>query len=169
MLYILNPVIRVFNFQSQNAARQAASAATQLMTASHSANRTNRNTTSQAHLVHQCDDVNDTVPVLVQSLKAVQRSGDTATAQLNLINASQDFIHVSSQSVGLSLCVSVCLSIPPSSTSSTPARTSYTLVVCLSVCLSVCLTDCVCLSVCLCVCLYGPAQPHQHQPGLHTR
>ncbi|XP_041355718.1 talin-1-like [Gigantopelta aegis] len=77
----------------ENAARQAAAAATQLINASHSANKTNRNTTSQAHLVHQCEDVNEAIPYLVQSLKAVQRSQDTATAQLNLINASQDFIH----------------------------------------------------------------------------
>lgn len=78
------------------AARQAATSATQLMTASNAANRTNKNTTSLQQLEEHCKAVNDQLPRLVQGFRATQDNADSATAQLNLINASQEFIQPAS-------------------------------------------------------------------------
>ncbi|KAL8568329.1 hypothetical protein ACOMHN_040902 [Nucella lapillus] len=76
----------------ENAAKQAVAASTQLMNSAHHANKTNRNQTSQHHLVAASQALDEQIPDLVQTLRAVQKSQDSATAQLNLINASQDFI-----------------------------------------------------------------------------
>ncbi|XP_021356551.1 talin-1-like isoform X2 [Mizuhopecten yessoensis] len=76
----------------EHAARQAATAATQLINASSSANKTNTNTMSQQQLSQYCKEVNEQLPKLVQGFHGSMNNTDSASAQLNLINASQDFI-----------------------------------------------------------------------------
>ncbi|XP_076439084.1 talin-1-like isoform X2 [Babylonia areolata] len=86
----------------ENAARQAAAAGTQLINAAHQANKTNRNQTSQQQLMAACHTMDEQIPDLVQSLRSVQKSQDSATAQLNLINASQDFIQPATRMIAAS-------------------------------------------------------------------
>ncbi|ESO89699.1 hypothetical protein LOTGIDRAFT_218488 [Lottia gigantea] len=76
----------------ENAARQAVSASTQLINSSKQANKTNRNAASQQQLAAQCQVVDEEIPNLVQSIKGAQRHYDSASAQLGLINSSQEFI-----------------------------------------------------------------------------
>ncbi|XP_067653820.1 talin-1-like isoform X2 [Haliotis asinina] len=83
----------------ENAANHAAAAATQLINSSSLANKTNRNATTEAQLRQQCEAVNEEIPPLVHAIRASQRSQDSATAQLSLINASQDFIQPASRMV----------------------------------------------------------------------
>ncbi|XP_033725564.1 talin-1-like isoform X5 [Pecten maximus] len=80
----------------EHAARQAATAATQLVNASSSANKTNTNTVSQQQLTQSCKEVNEQLPRLVQGFQGSIKNTDSASAQLNLINASQDFIQPAS-------------------------------------------------------------------------
>ena len=86
----------------ENAARQAASASTQLVNAANSANSTNRNTTSQHQLEIQINEMNEELPKLVQAFRASMLNTDSATAQLNLINQSKDFIQPASVLIGAS-------------------------------------------------------------------
>ena len=81
-------------FLTQNAARQAVAAGTQLMNSAKQANKSNRNHASQQQLVVSSQALDEQIPDLVQALRGVQKSRDNATAQLTLINASQDFIQV---------------------------------------------------------------------------
>ncbi|KAL5020158.1 hypothetical protein ScPMuIL_003050 [Solemya velum] len=81
----------------ENAARNAASAATQLTNASHAANQSNINTSSQQQLYAQCRAMDEQLPSLVQGFRATVNNMDSATAQLTLINACQDFIQPASK------------------------------------------------------------------------
>ncbi|XP_055955771.1 talin-2-like isoform X4 [Patella vulgata] len=76
----------------ENAAKQAVSASTQLINSSKQANKSNHNTASQQQLSAQCQVVDEEIPNLVQGIRAAQRHYDSASAQLGLINASQEFI-----------------------------------------------------------------------------
>ena len=78
----------------QNAARQAATASTHLINSSNMANRSNTNTTSQHELEMQCKVVNDQLATLVQGFRAVANNPDSASAQLQLLKACQEFIQV---------------------------------------------------------------------------
>ncbi|XP_060074093.1 talin-1-like isoform X2 [Ylistrum balloti] len=80
----------------EHAARQAATAATQLINASTSANKSNTNTVSEQQLTQSCKEVNEQLPRLVQGFQGSVKNTDSASAQLNLINASQDFIQPAS-------------------------------------------------------------------------
>ena len=69
-------------------------AGTQLMNSAKQANKSNRNHASQQQLVVSSQALDEQIPDLVQALRGVQKSRDNASAQLTLINASQDFIQV---------------------------------------------------------------------------
>ncbi|XP_071140342.1 talin-1-like isoform X1 [Mytilus edulis] len=86
----------------ENAARQAASASTQLVNAAKSANTTNTNTSSQHQLDIQINEMNEALPKLVQAFRASMLNTDSATAQLNLINQSKDFIQPASALIAAS-------------------------------------------------------------------
>ncbi|XP_070178806.1 talin-1-like [Littorina saxatilis] len=83
----------------ENAAKQAVAAGTQVINASRQANKTNRNQSSQQQLEVSCQGLDQQIPDLVQSLRGVQKSRDSATAQLNLINASQEFLQPASRMI----------------------------------------------------------------------
>ncbi|RUS77308.1 hypothetical protein EGW08_014935, partial [Elysia chlorotica] len=84
----------------ESSASQAAAAATQLISASNQAYKTNSNPTSNQQMATAAEGLDQQIPDLVQALRAVQRSQDSATAQLALINASQDFIQPASRLIG---------------------------------------------------------------------
>ncbi|XP_052786529.1 talin-1-like isoform X4 [Mya arenaria] len=76
----------------QSAAKNAATASTQLINASTSANKTNTNTSSQHDLEVHCRAVNDELPALVQGFRGVANNRDSARAQLTLLKSSQEFV-----------------------------------------------------------------------------
>uniref|UniRef100_A0A8W8NJ43 Talin-1 n=1 Tax=Magallana gigas TaxID=29159 RepID=A0A8W8NJ43_MAGGI len=78
----------------ENAARHTASATTQLINASKNANKSNTNKTSEHQLTQQCQ-----LPLLIQGFRGSETNQDSATAQLQLINASKEFIQPASQLV----------------------------------------------------------------------
>ncbi|XP_064596457.1 talin-1-like [Liolophura sinensis] len=83
----------------EKAAKEATSAATQLINSSNTAGKSNRNTVSQQHLIEQCRAVSELIPSMVQGIRAMSNNSDSAVAQLNLINASQNFIQPGSRLV----------------------------------------------------------------------
>ncbi|XP_056003983.1 talin-1-like isoform X5 [Ostrea edulis] len=83
----------------ENAARHTASATTQLINASKNANKSNTNTSSEHQLTHQCQVMNEQLPLLIQGFRRSETNPDSATAQLHLINASKEFIQPASQLV----------------------------------------------------------------------
>ncbi|XP_055873161.1 talin-1 isoform X5 [Biomphalaria glabrata] len=84
----------------ENCANQAAAAATQLISASNQAYKTNCNPSSNQQMATAAQNLDQQIPTLVQAMRAVQRHPDSATAQLALINASQDFIQPASRLIG---------------------------------------------------------------------
>ncbi|CAL1533836.1 unnamed protein product, partial [Lymnaea stagnalis] len=84
----------------ESSANQAAAAATQLINASNQAYKTNCNPSSNQQMATAAQSLDQQIPTLVQALRAVQRHPDSATAQLALINASQDFIQPASRLIG---------------------------------------------------------------------
>ncbi|KAH9509677.1 Talin-2, partial [Bulinus truncatus] len=86
----------------ENCANQAATAATQLINASNQAYKTNCNPSSNQQMATAGQNLDQQIPLLVQALRAVQRNPDSATAQLALINAAQDFIQPASRLIGAS-------------------------------------------------------------------
>ncbi|XP_061190933.1 talin-1-like isoform X2 [Saccostrea echinata] len=83
----------------ENAARRTASATTQLINASKNANKSNTNTSSEHQLTQQCQIMNEQLPLLIQGFRKSETNQDSATAQLQLINASKEFIQPASQLV----------------------------------------------------------------------
>lgn len=83
----------------ENAARRTASATTQLINASKNANKSNTNKTSEHQLTQQCQIMNEQLPLLIQGFRGSETNQDSATAQLQLINASKEFIQPASQLV----------------------------------------------------------------------
>ncbi|KAI8493573.1 Talin-1 [Branchiostoma belcheri] len=76
----------------QNAAKHAAAVATQTIAASQAAASSNKNPASQQQLVTSCKHVADHIPRLVQGVRGSRAQPDSPSAQLLLINASQEFI-----------------------------------------------------------------------------
>ncbi|XP_066270432.1 talin-1-like isoform X14 [Branchiostoma lanceolatum] len=76
----------------QNAAKHAAAVATQTIAASQAASSSNKNPSSQQQLVSSCKHVADHIPRLVQGVRGSRAQPDSPSAQLLLINASQEFI-----------------------------------------------------------------------------
>ncbi|XP_050464665.1 talin-1 isoform X2 [Cataglyphis hispanica] len=73
-------------------AKQAASTATQCIAASSSIGHHNTNPASQEELNMECHTIAQHIPRLVSGVKGTQAQPDNPTAQLNLINASEQFL-----------------------------------------------------------------------------
>ncbi|XP_017757790.1 PREDICTED: talin-1 [Eufriesea mexicana] len=73
-------------------AKQAASTATQCIAASTGAVHHNTNPSSQEELNIECHTMAQHIPHLVAGVKGTQAQPDNSTAQLNLINASEQFL-----------------------------------------------------------------------------
>uniref|UniRef100_A0A0B7BNT7 I/LWEQ domain-containing protein n=1 Tax=Arion vulgaris TaxID=1028688 RepID=A0A0B7BNT7_9EUPU len=86
----------------ESAATQAAASATQLINASNQAYKTNCNPSSNQQMSTAATGLDQQIPTLVQALRAYQRHPDSATAQLALINACQDFIQPASRLIASS-------------------------------------------------------------------
>lgn len=75
-------------------ARQACSAATQLVNASEAAAQFNRNQPSQHELSSQCRVVLEHVPVLIAAIREARNNPDSVQAVRGLIDASKALIQV---------------------------------------------------------------------------
>ncbi|XP_029680056.1 talin-1 isoform X3 [Formica exsecta] len=73
-------------------AKQAASTATQCIAASSGVGHHNTNPASQEELNMECHTIAQHIPHLVSGVKGTQAQPDNPTAQLNLINASEQFL-----------------------------------------------------------------------------
>ncbi|XP_029174483.1 talin-1 isoform X1 [Nylanderia fulva] len=73
-------------------AKQAASTATQCIAASSGAGHHNTNSASQEELNMECRTIAQHIPHLVSGVKGTQAQPDNPSAQLNLINASEQFL-----------------------------------------------------------------------------
>ncbi|XP_058268726.1 talin-1 isoform X1 [Hemibagrus wyckioides] len=76
----------------ENAAKQAAASATQIIAAAQHAASSNKNPAAQQQLVQSCKVVADQIPQLVQGVRGSQAQPDSPSAQLALIGASQNFL-----------------------------------------------------------------------------
>ncbi|XP_059401652.1 talin-2-like [Carassius carassius] len=83
----------------ENAAKQAAAAATQTIAAAQNAAASNKNTMSHQQLVLSCKAVADHIPQLVQGMRGSQAHPEDLGAQLALIIASQSFLQPGSKMV----------------------------------------------------------------------
>ncbi|KAM4602993.1 talin-2 [Polymixia lowei] len=83
----------------ENAAKQAAAAATQTIAASQNAAVSNKNTAAHQQLVQSCKAVADHIPQLVQGVRGSQAQPEDLSAQLTLIIASQNFLQPGSKMV----------------------------------------------------------------------
>ncbi|KAK6475232.1 talin-2-like isoform X1 [Huso huso] len=83
----------------ENAAKQAAAAATQTIAASQNAAASNKNTAAHQQLVQSCKAVADYIPQLVQGVRGSQAQPEDLSAQLALIIASQNFLQPGSKMV----------------------------------------------------------------------
>uniref|UniRef100_A0A672PCY1 Talin-2-like n=1 Tax=Sinocyclocheilus grahami TaxID=75366 RepID=A0A672PCY1_SINGR len=83
----------------ENAAKQAAAAATQTIAASQNAAASNKNTVAHQQLVQSCRAVADHIPQLVQGVRGSQGQPEDGSAQLALIIASQNFLQPGSKMV----------------------------------------------------------------------
>ncbi|KAJ8247513.1 hypothetical protein GJAV_G00247260 [Gymnothorax javanicus] len=83
----------------ENAAKQAAAAATQTIAASQNAAASNKNTAAHQQLVQSCKAVADHIPQLVQGVRGSQAHPEDLSAQLALIIASQGFLQPGSKMV----------------------------------------------------------------------
>ncbi|XP_060890598.1 talin-1 isoform X3 [Labrus mixtus] len=76
----------------ENAAKQAAAAATQTIAAAQQAASSTKNQAAQQQLVQSCKVVAEQIPQLVQGVRGSQSQPDSPSAQLALISASQNFL-----------------------------------------------------------------------------
>uniref|UniRef100_A0A4W5Q240 Talin 2a n=1 Tax=Hucho hucho TaxID=62062 RepID=A0A4W5Q240_9TELE len=83
----------------ENAAKQAAAAATQTIAASQNAAASNKNTAAHQQLVQSCKAMADHIPRLVQGVRGSQAQPEDLTTQLALIIASQNFLQPGSKMV----------------------------------------------------------------------
>ncbi|XP_026058601.1 talin-2 isoform X1 [Carassius auratus] len=83
----------------ENAAKQAAAAATQTIAAAQNAAASNKNTMSHQQLVFSCKAVADHIPQLVQGMRGSQAYPEDLGSQLALIIASQSFLQPASKMV----------------------------------------------------------------------
>lgn len=91
----------------ESAAKQAASTATQCIAAAQGVAPHNTNKAAQEELNTDCKSLAEHIPALVQGVKGTLAHPDSATAQLNLINASHQFLQPGSR------VVSCCRSVLP--------------------------------------------------------
>lgn len=78
----------------ETAARSATDAASQCVSSCLGAGRHNSNPQSQVQLKDECEVVQSHIPHLIQAVKQSSSNPDNPSAQLNLINASQQFLQV---------------------------------------------------------------------------
>ncbi|XP_045564984.1 talin-2 isoform X1 [Salmo salar] len=83
----------------ENAAKQAAAAATQTIAASQNAAASNKNTAAHQQLVQSCKAMADHIPRLVQGVRGSQAQPEDLTTQLALIITSQNFLPPGSKMV----------------------------------------------------------------------
>uniref|UniRef100_A0A8C7V043 Talin 2a n=1 Tax=Oncorhynchus mykiss TaxID=8022 RepID=A0A8C7V043_ONCMY len=83
----------------ENAAKQAAAAATQTIAASQNAAASNKNTAAHQQLVQSCKAIADHIPQLVQGVRGSQAQPEDLTTQLALIITSQNFLQPGSKMV----------------------------------------------------------------------
>uniref|UniRef100_A0A8C7DEI1 Talin 2a n=1 Tax=Oncorhynchus kisutch TaxID=8019 RepID=A0A8C7DEI1_ONCKI len=83
----------------ENAAKQAAAAATQTIAASQNAAASNKNTAAHQQLVQSCKAMADHIPRLVQGVRGSQAQPEDLTTQLALITTSQNFLQPGSKMV----------------------------------------------------------------------
>lgn len=83
----------------ENAAKQAAAAATQTIAAAQNAAASNKNTAAHQQLVQSCKAVADHIPQLVQGVRGSQAKPEDLSTQLTLIIASQNFLQPGSKMV----------------------------------------------------------------------
>ncbi|KAG7517328.1 talin-2 isoform X1, partial [Solea senegalensis] len=83
----------------ENAAKQAAAAATQTIAAAQNAAASNKNTAAHQQLVQSCKAVADHMPQLNQGVRGSQAKPEDLSAQLALIIASQNFLQPGSKMV----------------------------------------------------------------------
>ncbi|KAM9590959.1 talin-1-like isoform 1-T1 [Morphnus guianensis] len=76
----------------EHATKQAAVSATQTIAAAQHAASSNKNPAVQQQLVQSCKAVAEQIPMLVQGMRGSQSQMDSASAQLALIVASQNFL-----------------------------------------------------------------------------
>uniref|UniRef100_A0ABM0MR88 Talin-1-like n=1 Tax=Saccoglossus kowalevskii TaxID=10224 RepID=A0ABM0MR88_SACKO len=76
----------------EHVAKQAAAIATQTIAAAQGAGASNRNQATQQQLVQECKTVAEHIPKLVTGVRGCMSNPNNPSAQLNLINASQNFI-----------------------------------------------------------------------------
>lgn len=79
----------------QAAAKQAASSSVQCIAAAQNAGRSNQSRSTQDELLTDCRSLADALPRLAESVKATLADPDSPSSQLNLINASEQFLQVS--------------------------------------------------------------------------
>uniref|UniRef100_A0A8C7D507 Talin-2 n=1 Tax=Oncorhynchus kisutch TaxID=8019 RepID=A0A8C7D507_ONCKI len=83
----------------ENAAKQAAAAATQTIAASQNAAASNKNTAAHQQLVQSCKAMAEHIPQLVQGVRGSQAQPEDLTTQLSLIITSQNFLQPGSKMV----------------------------------------------------------------------
>ncbi|KAM3599464.1 uncharacterized protein V6R79_006136 [Siganus canaliculatus] len=86
----------------ENAAKQAAAAATQTIAAAQHAASSNKNPAAQQQLVQSCKMVAEQIPQLVQGVRGSQSQPDSPSAHLALISASQNFLQPGAKMVAAS-------------------------------------------------------------------
>uniref|UniRef100_A0A146KWR6 Talin-1 n=3 Tax=Lygus hesperus TaxID=30085 RepID=A0A146KWR6_LYGHE len=97
---VATPAIRKKLISSlETAAKEAASATNQCISSSQGAARCNTNKQSQHQLAADCTTVSNHIPGLIQGVKQSAANPDNPSAQLNLINVSQQFLQPASKLV----------------------------------------------------------------------
>lgn len=76
----------------EKSAKLAASTATQCIASAHGVAHHNANKSSQEELMSDCRTLADRIPPLIQGVKGTNAEPDNPTTQLNLINASHQFL-----------------------------------------------------------------------------
>ncbi|XP_071826675.1 talin-1-like isoform X5 [Apostichopus japonicus] len=76
----------------ENAAKQAAALSTQTISAAQGADLHNTNKSSQQELIDECRVTAEHIPALVHGVRDSMNQPDSTKAQVNLINASQNFL-----------------------------------------------------------------------------
>ncbi|XP_071942853.1 talin-1-like isoform X3 [Antedon mediterranea] len=85
--------------QLENAAKHNVAAATQCIAAAQGSERSNRNKPSHQALIAECRSVVEHIPELVHGIKSYGTNTESPAAQMNLINASQNYIQPATKMV----------------------------------------------------------------------
>ncbi|EEB19421.1 Talin-2, putative [Pediculus humanus corporis] len=89
----------------ENAAKQAASSSIQCLTAAQNAGQSNQSKASQDELLTDCRSLADALPRLAEGVKGSVANPESSSAQLNLINASEQFLQPGARVVQSALSV----------------------------------------------------------------